>query len=90
MVDPIPAPALPDHIEETIQSLAQLHADHHQSKTSFQRGVEGVTSILARPQFIVVITVIIVLWVGLNLSCLSLVTLRSILHRSFGWTAQLR
>ena len=30
---------LPAHIKETVRSLAQLHADHHQNATSHERAV---------------------------------------------------
>ena len=34
-----PLANLPAHIEETVRSLAQLHADHHQNATSHERAV---------------------------------------------------
>ena len=57
----------PDHIEETIRSIAQLRAEHHENATSFQRTVDHVTALLSRPLFIGVITVILMGWISMNL-----------------------
>jgi uncharacterized membrane protein len=58
-------PLLPAHIEETIRSIARLHAEHHQNAT--QRAVDRITALLGRPQFIGVLTVIAAGWISLNL-----------------------
>ena len=62
-----PPPILPTHIEETIQSITRLHAEHAQNATPLQRTVDRMTALLGRPQFIGVLTVIVVGWIGLNL-----------------------
>jgi uncharacterized membrane protein len=57
------APAiLPIHIEETIQSIARLHAEHHANATQHQRVVDRITSLLGRPVFIAALTVVVVGW----------------------------
>ena len=60
----VPPPILPDHIEETIRSIAQLRAEHHKNATSPQRAVDRMTALLSRPRFIGVITVIVVGWIS--------------------------
>ena len=61
------APAiLPIHIEETIQSIARLHAEHHANATQHQRVVDRITSLLGRPVFIAALTVVVAGWVSLN------------------------
>jgi uncharacterized membrane protein len=55
---------LPIHIEETIQSIAGLNAEHH------QRAVTRITSLLGRASFIGALTAFAVGWVSLN--CLAL------------------
>jgi hypothetical protein len=45
-------PNLPTHIEETVRSLAQLHADHHRNATQHERAVARTTALLAHPRFI--------------------------------------
>jgi uncharacterized membrane protein len=53
MADTNAPPLLPAHIEETIRSIARLHAEHHRNATP--------------PQFIGVLTVIAASWISLNL-----------------------
>ena len=48
----VPLPLLPAHIEETIRSIARLHAEHHQNATALQRAVDRITALLGRPRFI--------------------------------------
>ena len=61
---------LPVHIEETIQSIAGLNAEHHASGTHHQRVVDRITSLLGRASFIATLTAFVVSWVSLN--CLAL------------------
>jgi uncharacterized membrane protein len=61
------SPILPAHLEETIRSIDRLHAEHHQDATPLQRAVDRITSLLGRPGFLGVVTVIVVCWVGCNL-----------------------
>jgi uncharacterized membrane protein len=60
------ASVLPIHSEETIQSIARLHAEHRATATPHQRIVERITAVLGRPVFIAVLTAIVVGWMGLN------------------------
>ena len=54
------ASILPIHIEETIQSIARLHAEHRANATQHQRVVDRITSLLGRPVFIAVLTIVVV------------------------------
>jgi uncharacterized membrane protein len=60
-------PNLPAHIEETVRSLAQLHADHHQNATRHERAVARTTALLAHPRFIGGLAVAVAAWMTLNL-----------------------
>ena len=60
------APVLPIHSEETIQSIARLHAEHRANATRHQLVVDRITSVLGRPVFIVVLTLFVVGWASLN------------------------
>ena len=60
-------PLLPAHIEETIRSIARLHAEHHQNATPHQRAVDRITALLGRPRFMGILTVIAAGWISLNL-----------------------
>jgi uncharacterized membrane protein len=64
------SPILPTHIQETIRSIARLHAEHHQAASSIQRTVERMTALAGRPRFIGVLTALVLLWVGGNLLAL--------------------
>jgi uncharacterized membrane protein len=58
---------LPDHTEETIRSIAELRAEHHENATALERALDHITSMLSRPWFIGVISVVVIGWIGLNL-----------------------
>jgi uncharacterized membrane protein len=60
-------PLLPAHIEATIQSIARLHAEHHQNATPLQRAVDRITALVGRPRFLGVLTVIVASWISVNL-----------------------
>ena len=60
-------PILPAHIEDTIRSIARLHAEHHQAATPVQRVVDRVTGFVGRPRFIGALTVVATIWIGANL-----------------------
>ncbi len=62
-----PSPLLPAHIEETIRSIAQLHAEYHENATPLQRAVDRMTLMLGHPLFIGMLTAIVVAWISLNL-----------------------
>jgi uncharacterized membrane protein len=63
----VASPVLPGHIEETIRSIDRLHAEHHRSATPLQRAVDRMTTLLSRPGFIGMVTVIVGGWASLNL-----------------------
>jgi uncharacterized membrane protein len=80
----VPPPILPDHIEETIRSIAQLRAEHHENATSPERAMDRMTALVRRPRFIGVITVIVVGWISLNLLAAAL-GVRPIDPPPFSW-----
>src|SRR5664279_5854211 len=40
-----------NHIEETIRSVARLHAEHHENATPLQRAADRITALLGRPRW---------------------------------------
>jgi uncharacterized membrane protein len=44
--------ALPDHIEQTVQAIARLHAAHDRRATMLQNLVDRITTLFAHPWFI--------------------------------------
>jgi hypothetical protein len=60
----VPIPNLPEHIEETVRSIAQLHVDHHENATLLERAIDRVTAFISRLWGLGLITVIVVGWIG--------------------------
>ena len=58
---------LPPHIEEAIQSIAQLHAAHQEGITPLQRILRKVASLLGSPWALGVVTALAIGWMCVNL-----------------------
>ncbi len=82
--------SLPIHIQETIQSIAGLNAEHHASATPHQRAVDRITSLLGRAGFIITLTAFVVGWVSLNWFALGLATAHPTRLPLHGWRAYRR
>ena len=67
MTDATPTPILPAHIEDTIQAIARLHAEHYDRATPLQRVIDRMTARAGRPEFVGVLTVLVVGWMAFNL-----------------------
>ena len=76
--------------EETIRSIARLHAEHHQNATPLQRAVDRITGLLGRPRFIGALTVVGAGWISLNLLAAALGYRPSIRLPSRGWDSRSR
>ncbi len=61
------APNVPDHIDEAVRSVAQLHCDHHGRTTAPQRTVNRITAFMARPLFIAFVGLGVAGWIAANL-----------------------
>ena len=59
-------PILPAHIEETIQAIAKLQAEHRRNATPLQQAVERLTAFIGRTTFVGGLTVVLLVWVGGN------------------------
>jgi uncharacterized membrane protein len=77
---------LPVHIEETIQSIAALNAEHRANATHHQRFVDRITSLLGRASFIAALTTFVVGWVSLNWFAVAL-GYRALDPPPFAWLA---
>ena len=75
---------LPLHIEETIQSIANLHVSHRRSASPLQRMVESLTGFVGRPRFLAALTLLVLAWVVLN-AAMSGFDLRPIDPPRFAW-----
>jgi uncharacterized membrane protein len=58
---------LPPHVEDTVRAIQKLHVEHHGRATPLERRAANVTSFIARPAFVGILTVLIALWIGGNL-----------------------
>ena len=58
---------LPDHIEETIESIRRLYAEHDQRSTSQQRAMARVTTMVGEPIFLGFLGSAVALWIAVNL-----------------------
>lgn len=58
--------ALPNHVEETVNAIAQLHARHDERASSAQKIVEATTAIVASARALIVVLVTVMLWVAAN------------------------
>jgi uncharacterized membrane protein len=58
---------LPDHIEETIDSIRRLYAEHDQRSTAQQRAMARVTTIVGEPIFLGFLGAAVALWIAVNL-----------------------
>lgn len=59
--------ALPLHIAETVDAIAQIHADHQLKRTAVERFIDNWTAGLARPAVLAAVLCGVALWIALNL-----------------------
>jgi uncharacterized membrane protein len=67
--------AMPDHIEQSVQAIARLHANHHKRATPLELVVDRMTAVVARPAFIGAVTFAVIGWIAVNLA----------MQRLLGW-----
>lgn len=72
MTDLQSAPELPAHIEETIQSIARMHAEHREGGKFFRRAMIRATAVIGGPPFFASLIVIVAAWIGVNVLLLEL------------------
>jgi uncharacterized membrane protein len=61
-------PPVPPHVEETVATIAALHAAHYREARALQKAVSRATRGIAQPPMIIVSTVAIVGWLTLKLA----------------------
>ncbi len=64
MTDDSPEPSFPDHVDEAVRSVTQLHSDHHGRATTPQRVVNRMTALMGRPWFITVVGLSVAVWIA--------------------------
>jgi uncharacterized membrane protein len=63
MSDPIRAA---DHVDDTVQAITRLHAEHRERATRAERTVARLTGLIATPLFIAASLVVVLGWVVYN------------------------
>lgn len=58
---------LPSHIAETVDAIAQIHADHHLKRTPVEKFLDNWTARLARPAVLAAVVCGVALWIAINL-----------------------
>jgi uncharacterized membrane protein len=59
---------VPHHVEDTVATIAALHATHYREARALQKAVSRATSGIAQPATLILITAAIVCWATLNLA----------------------
>jgi uncharacterized membrane protein len=54
------------HIEDTVQAIARLRAEHDRRATPLQRTVDRLTARAGSPGFVVLLTILVVSWIAMN------------------------
>jgi uncharacterized membrane protein len=62
------AAPVPHHLEDTVATIAALHAAHDREAHALQKAVSRATGGIARPVTLILITTAIAVWVTLNLT----------------------
>jgi uncharacterized membrane protein len=63
--------SVPGHVQQGIDTIVDVHARHLQEVPRARRLVERMVSWVARPSFIVALTVVIVAWISANLALMT-------------------
>ncbi len=66
--DAIATRILPAHIEETIEAIARLHAEHHADALPLQRVLARLTRGVSHPLFVCLLLAVVAAWVILNIA----------------------
>lgn len=59
-------PILPAHLEDTLRSIAELHAEHDRRASFYQRTIARLIEYLGRPAAVGIIVAVMLLWIGTN------------------------
>ena len=84
MIEDYQASDFPDHVDQAVRSVAQLHADHQATATPPQRWVNGTTALMARPWFIALMVLGVGAWIAAN-TVLSRLGLQVVDAPAFPW-----
>jgi uncharacterized membrane protein len=52
------------HIDQSVQPIARLHADHQKRATPLQQLVDRTTAVVGQPAFLGAVTAVVVIWIA--------------------------
>lgn len=55
---------LDDHVEDAVQSLTELHAEHRAGSSSLQKVIDRITDLMGRPAFAVLLAGAVAIWIA--------------------------
>jgi uncharacterized membrane protein len=84
MTEDYQASDFPDHVDQAVRSVAQLHAEHQARATQPQRWVNRTTALMARPWFIALMVLGVGAWIAAN-AVLSRLGLPAVDAPAFPW-----
>ena len=65
--DRAPVREMPEHIDQAVRSIAQLHSEHHGRTKASQRLVNQISAAIARPLFVGLLAVGVLAWIAADL-----------------------
>jgi uncharacterized membrane protein len=72
MTDSPSGSKIPEHVDEAVRSVTQLHSDHHGRTSAPQHAVNRITAFMARPLFVALLGLSVAGWIGANLIAIML------------------
>ena len=84
MTDTSDHAGVPDHVSQTVETIAQLHARAEEDVTRHQRSVEALAAHLGKPRALYTIGAVAVVWMCLNVG-MSLTGRAALDPPPFGW-----
>jgi len=66
------AKAVPAHVQDTVQAVAQFHAAHAEAASPLQSVIEQTTRRAGSPAFIAILTVLVLSWIAVNLGLMAI------------------
>ena len=77
-------PSLPEHIEQTVKAIAQMHTEHREGATAIQHALDRVRDFIGHARFVVILCIFVPSWIALN-TALTLAGLASFDAPPFFW-----
>ena len=77
-------PNLPEHVENSVETLEAIRDEHRRSASRYQRTIDALTARVGSSGFLVAITAFILCWIGVN-SALAALHLQPFDRPPFFW-----